>query len=123
VPLDPGTAEGQARTGGGRVAVRDAGRQRTGPAAPAAGAAERGGDPRHRAGGGEGRGGSAGSRRGGAAMILVLVEPAEAETSVLSLEALTFARRLAEPLGLPVHAVSVGPPASLDDLAAHGVAE
>jgi electron transfer flavoprotein alpha subunit len=56
-------------------------------------------------------------------MILVLVEPAENETSLLSLEALTFARRLAEPLGVPVHAVCVGPPASLDDLAAHGVAE
>jgi electron transfer flavoprotein alpha subunit len=56
-------------------------------------------------------------------MILVLVEPAGAETSVLSLEALTFARRLAEPLGVPVHALCVGPPVSLDDLAAHGVAE
>jgi electron transfer flavoprotein alpha subunit len=56
-------------------------------------------------------------------MILVLVEPAEGETSVLSLEALTFARRLSEGLGVPLHAVCVGPPASLHDLAAHGVAE
>jgi len=56
-------------------------------------------------------------------VILVLVEPAGSETSPLSLEALTFARELADPLGVPVHAVCVGPPASLADLAAHGVAE
>jgi electron transfer flavoprotein alpha subunit len=57
-------------------------------------------------------------------MILVLVEPGDGSTATLSLEALTFARREAELLGLPVHALVVGPhPSSmLADLADYGVA-
>jgi electron transfer flavoprotein alpha subunit len=57
-------------------------------------------------------------------MILVLVEPGDDSTATLSLEALTFARAQAEALGLPLHAIVVGPhPGSmLDDLKAYGVA-
>jgi electron transfer flavoprotein alpha subunit len=54
-------------------------------------------------------------------VILVLVEPAPDGAATLSLEAVTFARRLAG--DRPVHVVVVGPhsPAVLDDLAAAGV--
>ena len=57
-------------------------------------------------------------------MILVLVEPGDDSTSTLSLEALTFARAQSEALGLPLHAIVVGPhPGSmLDDLKRYGVA-
>ena len=57
-------------------------------------------------------------------MTLVLVEPGDDGVSVLSLEALTFARRLGATLDAPVHAVVVGPdPDSiLAALGAQGVA-
>ena len=57
-------------------------------------------------------------------MILVLVEPGDDGVSVLSLEALTFARRLAGTLDAPVHAVVVGPhpDSMLAELGTQGVA-
>lgn len=60
----------------------------------------------------------------GTGIVLVLVEAEPEEMSTLSLEAITFARGLAETGGATVHALVVGdvPASGLDELSAHGTA-
>jgi electron transfer flavoprotein alpha subunit len=54
--------------------------------------------------------------------VLVLVEAESERLSTLSLEAVTFARGIAEPGGVRAVAVGPVPPAGLEELSAHGAA-